>query len=102
MTDDIGHAVSDAHVAKMREMLARRWGICSRGGTVVEPVGRPVEGGVVVFAFDIIDGRARNAVPCGRLFYDAELATEWGHPDSGGAGQEVPFLFLLVRRRGRA
>ena len=36
LTDGIGHAVSDAHVAKMREMLARRWNILLAGGTVVE------------------------------------------------------------------
>ena len=36
LTDGIGHAVSDAHVAKMREMLARRWEHLLAGGTVVE------------------------------------------------------------------
>ena len=55
-----------------------------------------------MFAFDIIDGRARNAVPCGRLFYDAER-DEWGIQIAEGAGPErgaVPFL--LVRRKGGA
>lgn len=32
LTDGIGHAVSDAHVAKMREMLARRWEHLLGGG----------------------------------------------------------------------
>ena len=36
LTDGIGHAVSDAHVAKMREMLARRWEHLLAGSTVVE------------------------------------------------------------------
>lgn len=36
LTDGIGHAVSDAHVAKMREMLARRWEHLLAGGIVVE------------------------------------------------------------------
>ena len=76
-------------------------GASARGGhRRREPVGRPVEGGVVVFAFDIIDGRARNAVPCGRLFYDAER-DEWGIQIAEGAGpEEVPFLFSSFVERG--
>ena len=53
-----------------------------------------------MFAFDIIDGRARNAVPCGRLFYDAER-DEWGIQIVEGAGpEEVPFLFSSFVERG--
>ena len=53
-----------------------------------------------MFAFDIIDGRARNAVPCGRLFYDAER-DEWGIQIAEGAGpEEVPFLFSSFVERG--
>ena len=53
-----------------------------------------------MFAFDIIDGRARNAVPCGRLFYDAER-DEWGIQIAEGAGpEEVPVLFSSVGERG--
>lgn len=42
----------------------------------------------------------RNAVPCGRLFYDAER-DEWGIQIAEGAGpEEVPFLFSSFVERG--
>lgn len=53
-----------------------------------------------MFAFDIIDGRARNAAPCGRLFYDAER-DEWHIEIAEGVGpEEVPFLFSAFVERG--
>ena len=101
LTDGIGHAVSDGPCCEDARDACTALGASARGGhRRREPVGRPVEGGVVVFAFDIIDGRARNAVPCGRLFYDAER-DEWGIQIAEGAGpEEVPFLFSSFVERG--
>lgn len=102
LTDGIGHAVSDAHVAKMREMLARRWEHLLAGASSSR-AGRTACRGRGSRVRLRHHRRPRPQCRSLRPSLLRRRTRRMGHPDSGGRRPRrgaVPFL--LVRRKGGA